>query len=142
MTACVRPQVDIEAERAAIAARGKALVAAEAALDTQGALAFWAADGILMGHGVPIVQGRAELENALNGFFRAVVEFGSTTTRIVVAASGDMAWEYGINRAVVPGPKGNLLDMGKYAAVWKKIDGEWYITLVAYSSDALAPAPM
>ena len=142
VSACSGPAVDIEAETAAIRARGEALVAAESAMDTQRVLAFWAPDGILQGYGIPLVQGRDDLQAALDGFFQAVAEFGSTTTDIEVAGGGDMAWEFGVNRAVVAGPDGNLLDMGKYVAVWKKIDGKWYVAAVAFSSDAPAPVPM
>ncbi len=142
MNACSGSGVDIEAETAAIRARGEALVAAESAMDTQAALAFWAPNGILQGHGMPLVQGRDDLQAAYDEFFQAVAEFGSTRTHIEMATSADMAWEYGVNRTVVPGPDGNLLDMGKYVAVWQKIDGDWYIAAVAFSSDAPAPAPM
>lgn len=141
MAACTGSGVDIEAERAAIRARGEALVAAESAMDTQASLAFWAPDGIIQGQAMPLAQGREELAAVYDGFFQAVAEFGSTTTRIDVAAGGDMAWEYGVNRAVMAGPDGNLLDMGKYVAVWRKLDGEWYVAAVAFSSDAPAPAP-
>jgi len=134
--------VDIEAEKAALVARSDSLVAAESALDIQAALAYWAPDGQIQGHGMPLMQGSDQLRAVYEGFFQAVVEFGSTRTGIEVAASGDMAWEYGVNRAVVPGAEGNMLDMGKYVAVWRKIDGVWYVAAVAFSSDAPAPSSM
>jgi len=140
--ACTGPAVDIEAERTAIRARGEALVAAESAMDAEAALAFWAPDGVAQGHGMPQAQGRDELAALYAGFFQVVTEFGSTTTRIDVSSGGDMAWEYGVNRAVMAGPEGRLLDMGKYVAVWRKIDGEWFVVAVAFSSDAPAPTPM
>lgn len=140
--ACADTPVDVEAEEAAIRARGEALVAAESAMDTEASLAFWAPGGVVQGHGIPQAQGMAELEAVYEGFFAAVAEFGSTSTEIKVSASGDMAWEYGINRAVIAGPEGNLLDMGKYIAVWTKIDGEWFVEAVAFSSDAMVPEPM
>lgn len=142
LCACNGPAVDIEAERAAIRARGEALVAAESAMDTNAALEFWAPQGLAQGHGMPQTQGRDELAAMYAGFFGAVTEFGSTTTAIDVSSGGDMAWEYGINRAVIAGQEGRLLDMGKYVAVWRKIDGTWYVVAVAFSSDAPAPVPM
>jgi len=142
LSACSGPRVDTAAETAAIEARGDSLVAAESAMDTQAALAFWAPDGMIQGHGMPLVQGKDQLPAVYDGFFQAVVEFGSTRTRIEVAGSGDMAWEYGVNRAVVPGTDGKMLDMGKYIAIWRKIDGVWYVAAVAFSSDAPAPTPM
>lgn len=140
--ACAAPTVDPDAEREAIRARGAGVVAAEVAEDTQAALAFWAPDAIAQGHGIPQAQGHEEIAGVYAGFFAAVDEFGSTTTRIDVAASGDMAWEYGINRAVVAGPDGPMLDMGKYVGVWRKLEGEWYLVAVAFTSDAPAPAPV
>jgi hypothetical protein len=32
--------------------------------------------------------------------------------------------------------------MGKYLAVWKKIDGEWYAAALSFTSDAPTPVPM
>ena len=52
-----------------------------------------------------------------------------------------MAWEYGINRLVFTGPDGDIVDLGKYLATWRKVDGEWYVAVVSFSSDALPPAP-
>ena len=71
-----------------------------------------------------------------------MAEFESTTTHIEVAASGDLAWEYGVNRSVVAAADGNLLDMGEYMAVWRRIDGTWYGAAVPFSSDAPAPGSM
>ena len=59
--ACAGIAVDIEAEEATIRSRGEALVAAESAMDTEAALAFWAPDGILQGHGTPLVEDRENL---------------------------------------------------------------------------------
>ncbi len=140
--ACAGPQVDIEAETAAIRERGEALVAAESAMDTEASLAFWTPDAIVQGHAMPQMAGHDGLRTVYQGFFAALAEFGSTTTHIEVAASGDLAWEYGVNRSVVAAADGNLLDMGKYLAVWRKVDGTWYVAAVAFTSDAAAPGPM
>lgn len=140
--ACTSPGIDIESETAAIVERGEALVAAESAGDADATLAFWAPEAVMQTHGMPLVQGEEDIRAAYLGFFEALVELESYDRHIEVAASGDMAWEHGVNRAVIAGAEGNMLDMGKYMCVWKKIDGEWYIAALAFSSDSVAPAPM
>ena len=59
-----------------------------------------------------------------------------------MSASGDLAYVYGVNRTVLAGPEGDLLDMGKYLAVWKKIDGEWYIAAGCATFGAPQPVPL
>ena len=69
--------------------------------------------------------------------YREVVRL---TTQL--AAAGDLAWELGTNRTVVAGGQGGFVDMGKYLAVWRKIDGEWLIVAVAATSDAPYMVPV
>ena len=58
------------------------------------------------------------------------------------SAAGDLAYEYGVNKMVLAGPEGDLLDKGKYLLVWRKTDGEWYIAALCFTSDAPAPVPL
>jgi hypothetical protein len=46
-----------------------------------------------------------------------------------------MAYEYGVNRFIFETPDGPLEDYGKYLAVWTKIDGEWFIAALSFSSN-------
>lgn len=138
------PQVDIAAETAAVHARSEAVVAAEAAQDAEASTAFWAPDAIVQPAGSPQLQGRDAVLALYREFFESgtLKDFSGTTSHMEVAASGDLAFEYGVNRMVLAGPEGDLLDIGKYLAVWKKIDGEWYIAALSFTSDAPAPAPI
>lgn len=45
-------------------------------------------------------------------------------------------------RATLRTPNGDVLDMGKYLLVWKRIDGEWYAAALSFTSDAAAPVPI
>ena len=140
--ACTAPQVDMAAELEAVRARSAGIVAAESAMDIEGSLAFWAPDGIVMLTGAPLVQGTDNLRILYGQFFNETVKsFGSTTTHTEVSQSGDMAWEYGVNRLVTSSPDGDLLDLQKYIATWRKIDGEWFVAAVSVTSDAPAPVP-
>ena len=69
-------------------------------------------------------------------------EFDSTTSRIEIAASGDLAYEYGVNRVVLPWQGVDLLVMGKYIVIWRKFDGTWLISAISITDDAAAPTPI
>jgi ketosteroid isomerase-like protein len=128
------PEVDIEAVKADIRARSKAVVAAEEAFDWENAVTFFAPDVIVQPANGPQIQGReAQLE--LYRTFPKMIEFEGTTTAIIPAKSGDMAYEYGVNRFIFETLDGPVGDYGKYLAVWTKIDGEWFIAALSFSSN-------
>jgi ketosteroid isomerase-like protein len=142
--ACTAPQVDVATETEAVRARSEGVAAAEAAFDVAAALAFWADDAIVQGAGTPQIQGKDAIGELYREYFESgmLKEFSGTTSHLEVSAAGDLAYEYGVNRFVVAGPEGDLLDTGKYLAVWKKIDGEWSVAALAFTSDAPAPVPI
>jgi ketosteroid isomerase-like protein len=144
LVGCGGPQVDIAAETEAVRARSEGLVAAEAAFDVAAALTFWAEDAISQGAGMPQIQGKQAIGDLYRQYFESgqLKEFSGTRTHLEVSAAGDLAYEYGINRFVLAGAEGDLLDMGKYLGVWKKIDGEWYVAALSFTSDAPAPVPL
>jgi ketosteroid isomerase-like protein len=144
MIGCGAPQVDVVAEADAVRARGEGVVAAESAFDIDGALAFWAEDAIVQGAGAPQIQGIDAIRELYKLYFGSgqIKEFSGTTSYLEVSASGDLGYEYGVNRFVLTGPEGDLLDLGKYLLIWKKIDGEWFISALAFTSDAPTPVPL
>ena len=126
-----RNQAEIEAE---IRARSKAVVAAEMAFDWDTAVTFFVPDVTVQPANAPQIQGRkAQLE--LYRSFPRLIEFEGITTAIIPAASGDMAYEYGVNRFVFETPDGPVKDHGKYLLVWTKIDGQWFIAALSFSSN-------
>ncbi len=135
-------KIDIATEEAAVLARSKALAAAEASKNTDSSLAFYAEDAINQTPGNPQIQDLATIRKAYDGTWASIKSFQGTTSKITVSQSGDLAWEYGNNRVVIGTPNGDLLDIGKYLVVWKKIKGEWYVAAATYSSDAPAPSPL
>jgi ketosteroid isomerase-like protein len=143
---CGAPSVDVSAETEAVRARSDALVTAEAAQDVEQALAYYADDAVVQPGGVPQVQGKkaiGDLYRQFGGFEGGQLkEFSSSRTHLQVSAAGDLAFEYGVNRMVLARPEEDLLDMGKYLAVWKKSGGEWYMAAISFTSDAPAPVPM
>jgi ketosteroid isomerase-like protein len=125
-------------------ARSDGLQAAETALDGKRAIAFWAEDAVVQGAGIPAVTGRTAIGNLYHEFFTTmgVKELVGTPSRLEMARSGDLAYETGVNRMVIRTPSGDVLDMGKYLIVWKKIDGEWYVATLSFTSDAATPSPI
>ena len=123
---------EIEAE---VRVRSEAAVAAEEAFDWETAATFFAPDVIVQPGNAPQYQGReAQLEAYRT--FPPMIEFEGITTAIVPASSGDMAYEYGVNRFVFDTPDGPVPDSGKYLVVWRKLEGEWYISAISFSGDA------
>ncbi len=146
MAGCAVPQVDVAAETEAVRTRSEGVVAAESAQNVAEALAFFAEDAIVQPAGAPQVQGKeavGDLYRQFGGFESGLLkEFSGTTSHLEVSAAGDLAYEYGVNRMVLAGPEGDLLDMGKYLCVWKKINGEWFIAALSFTSDTPAPVPL
>lgn len=125
-------------------ARSEGVVAAEAAQDINGAVAFYADEAIIQSAGIPQVQGKEALAKLYRQFFEGgqLKDFSGTTTKLEVSQSGDLAYEYGINRMVFADPNGDLLDIGKYLAIWKKINNKWLIVALSFTSDAPSPTPL
>ena len=123
---------EIEAE---VRARSEAVVAAEMAFDWDAAIPFFAPDVVVQPANAPQYQGReAQLEAYRT--FPPMLEFESTPTAIIPSASGEMAYEYGVNHFVFETPGGPMEDSGKYLVVWTKTDGEWFVAALTFSSDA------
>ncbi len=118
-------------------------MAAEVAQDVEAALAFWAEDAIVQPAGAPQIEGHEAISDLYRQFYEGgqLKEFSGTTTHMSVSQAGDLAYEYGVNRFVWQSPEGNLLEMGKYLTVWKKVDGEWFIAALSFTSDASEPVP-
>lgn len=136
--------VDVAKETEILKARSTALSNAEAARDIKKALEFWAEDAIVQPAGAPQVQGLEAVSALYHQVFDGpgLKEFSSTPSNLIVSKSGDLAFEYGVNRMVFQGPKDDLLDIGKFLGVWKKVNENWYVAALSFTSDAPAPVPV
>ncbi len=130
------PRPTLEEIEAEVRARTEALVAAEEVFDWETAVTFFAPDVVVQPANAPQYQGReAHLE--VYRTFPTMLEFEGTATAIVPAASGDMAYEYGVNRFVFDTPDGPVEDFGKYLVVWTKTEGEWFVATFSFSGNTL-----
>ena len=145
LTVCTSPaRINVAAEADSVRARSEAVTAAEAALNRDKAMSFWAEDAIYQPVGAPQVQGRDTISDLYKRFLETsgIKNVSSKASQIVVAQSGDLAYETGVNRYTFGTPKGDVLDLGKYLLVWKKVGGKWYIAAISASSDAPSPVPI
>ena len=120
------------------------MVAAEEAFNVPEALTYWAEDGIMQPAGSPQIEGKDAIRELYSQYFESglVRKFSGVSSHMEMSAGGDLAYEYGVNRMVLAGEDGDLLDVGKYLAIWKKIDGEWMVAALSFTSDAAEPSPI
>lgn len=110
---------------AAVAAAGQAWEAGWNAGDATAIAAVYAEDATVHPPGSESVQGR----DAIEAFWGAALEASGGTTSTIetveVAVYGDTAIEVGTYMDT--NADGSHGDHGKFIAVWKNIDGQWYI---------------
>jgi ketosteroid isomerase-like protein len=131
------PAVDVEAEKQVIRDMLKKGFEVENQKDVEAImnLDIMAEDIVIQAPNMPQLKGLEAARNFYKEFFKILVSIEGGSIEIIVSESGDMAWDYGWNRAVYKGPDGPIEDEGKYLEVWKKTDGKWKIAAVSFSSD-------
>ena len=137
------PNVDSAAEADAIRQRFADWVEAENRRDLEASVSFLTADAIIHAAGVPAMQGLDAARDVWSGMFEipySVIEDVEPRT-VVVAASGDMAYDIGNWRLVLPSDSGTTEEKGKSAIIWQKRDGEWMAVAITFSMDAPAASP-
>ncbi len=146
---CKSPSMNVASETEAVRARSKAVTAAESAMNIPEIMKYWAKDAISQPAGMPQMKGTEAIKKLYQQMYddttmklKEFTSSSSNSSNITVAQSGDIAYDYGTNRFVFATSKGDMIDMGKYLLVWKKIDGDWYVQAISFTSDAAAPAPL
>jgi len=115
------------------------------AKDVNKAVSFYADDAMQFVDKGPLVKGK---DNIRTGWEQMLALPGPgltfATTRVEVARSGDMAYEYGTYDFAKADKRGNVIDeKGKYVLVWKKqADGSWKVAADIDNRDAPARQPM
>lgn len=144
LSSCQPSKTNVKEELSKLKARSEGVVAAESAKDIEKAVTFYANDAIVQYNGSPQIQGLEALRNLYQQMFSTprFKSFSGKTTNIVISQSGDLAYEIGVNRVIMEGSDGDLLDNGKYLAVWKKFDNNWYIVALSFTSDTAQPIPV
>jgi uncharacterized protein (TIGR02246 family) len=134
----VEPPDTRAVEQAAIQAAVEEWSAAAEAKDAETFASFYGEDAVLMMEGAPDIRGRAALGEGITGMMQDpnfALSFAADD--IVVARSGDLAYETGTYTMTTSGPEGDpVTQKGHYVDVWKKnADGEWKVAVDAPVSD-------
>ncbi len=111
-------------------------VAAFKASDFAAIEALMAPDALLLAPGAPPVQGAkavAEMWKTWGALPNVAIDFGAA--RVEVAASGDLAYDYGTYTFAFDSDQGPFSENGKYIVVWKKIDGAWKIAADIFNNN-------
>jgi uncharacterized protein (TIGR02246 family) len=134
LTACSQQQtgkqkVDLDAEEQAIRSISMEYLGFVKNNDAVSTAALFADDGISYTESVEPSVGPAAVEEAFRKSMEKNPEFvvDWTTDRVEVAASGDLAVEYGSYKMSFPGPEGPQEDFGKYITVYRKVNDVWKI---------------
>jgi uncharacterized protein (TIGR02246 family) len=136
------PKVDTAAEAGVIRQRFADWVAAEKNRDLETAVSFLTEDAVVQSEGAPAVIGREAAKAVWKGIFEMpYTDIADIEPRtVVVSASGDLAFDVGNFKVVMPGPNGAAEERGKSLLVWRKRNGEWMCVAISFTMDA-PPAP-
>ncbi len=137
------PQVDVEAEEAAIrAAEDEALEIAQAK-DAERWASVYADDARVFPPNAPLVTGKEAIRTLFAELFASPgFEIDWEVTRIEVSRAGDLGYVVGTHKVTVNDAEGNpVTDRGKWIAIWKKqADGTWKGIEDIWNSDGPAAA--
>ena len=126
------------ADEATLRALIKEWSAAAQAKDAAKFVSFYAEDAVLMLANEPDVKGLAAIREAVPGMMQdPAFALSFEPDNVVVARSGDLAFETGPYSMTMTGPdKKPATEKGHYVAVWRKqADGTWKVAVDAPSSD-------
>jgi ketosteroid isomerase-like protein len=111
-------------------------VAAFKANDFAAIEALMAPDSLLLAPGAPPIQGAkavAAMWESWGALPNVAIDFGATL--VEVAASGELAYDYGTYTFAFDSEEGPFKENGKYIVVWKKIDGAWKIAADIFNNN-------
>jgi len=128
---------DRSADEAAIRKLDVAWSHAAETKDLEGTVAPYAADGSVLPFNAPIATGDVAIRQVWSSLMtKPGFHLTFTPTKIVIAESGDMAWEVGTFELKLNDAQGNPMTMfGKYVVTWKKLGGTWKVAADIFNTD-------
>ena len=126
-----RPAVDQAAIGVAIDALTPAFTAALAARDTNALVNMYSDDAHVLAPNMPRADGKEAIHKAWAGFLSTPgMELTPTANTKVISEAGDMVVELGSYVFKWKDAKGKTqTDNGKYATIYKMVNGEWKIVV-------------
>ena|ERR1035437_590671 len=103
--------------------------------DLKAVVEFYARDGSVVWPDTPAQHGTAKIRAAWKSVYAAYkgLTLKFTAERIDIAQSGDVAVDFGKVAFGYIGPKGRVMNIGKYVVVWKKVNGAWKVLYDSYN---------
>jgi len=129
------PIVDIEAEKQLISELSQQWADAESQKDLEGSLSMLWDDAVMLPPDADVVEGIDAISQLYQDFFEQV-PYSSLTlapTAITVAASGDVAYNWGNLSLEFDGPDAPPVVTMKFIATWEKRGGTWKVTANMFS---------
>ena len=126
------------ADEAAIRASIREWSAAAQAKDAAKFVSFYADDAVVMMAGAPDISGIAAIREGIGGMMQdPAFALSFAADNVVVARSGDLAYETGAYSMSMTGPDNKpATEQGHYVVVWRKqADGAWKVAVDAPLSD-------
>jgi uncharacterized protein (TIGR02246 family) len=136
------PEVNLVAEEKAIRDAETQFAKAAATKDVDKLVAFYAEDAVMLPPGEVVATGKAAIRASWAQLLALPdLELTWTPTKIEVAKSGDLAYDFGAYAMSHKDAAGKAVkDRGKYATVWKKgATGGWKVAVDTNNSDLPAP---
>jgi uncharacterized protein (TIGR02246 family) len=133
------PKVDIQAEADAIRNMEDQWNIALQNSEPEKIIGYYANDAVIMSSNKPIIIGLEAIRNMIDTMFADTTvlfkTFTGTVDFIEVSSAGDLAYARGHQEITIKTKDGNIQDKGKWVDVWKKIDGQWKVTVSVGNSD-------
>lgn len=133
------PKVDIQAETDAIRNLEDQWTVALQTGDAEKIVSYFAPEAVSMRPNQPILVGLDAIRNRTVSMFADTTLLFNTYTGTIdiieVSASGDLAYARGHDEITTKTKDGLIKDNGKWVDIWKKIDGQWKVTVSIGNSD-------
>lgn len=142
LSAFAQPKPDLKSEEQAVRALSKNWLELTRKHDAAGCAALFADDGVSYGMNQDPFVGPAAIKKhfADQDMKSPKADVNWSTERVEVAASGNMAVEYGKYDVKNMGPAGTDSDQGKYVTVYRKVNGTWKVAADIGTSTKPVPA--
>ena len=104
--------------------------------DVKGLLALYTDDAVEMRPNMPLIKGKAALQQFFENTFAASTLDKFSLNHIEMRASGDMGYDAGtFTQTFTPTNSKPINDSGKYVAICKRTGGVWKVAYLALNSD-------
>lgn len=132
------PRVDSHGEANALRNIEAQWLTAAKARDIDKIVSSYAPEAVAMDANAPISVGHQAIRKAFESWLADTLvsnTLSDAVDTVEVSASGDLAYTRGTLRYSHNTPKGPVDEMGKWATVYKKIDGKWRVIVDISNSD-------